>query len=83
MPDSLTWSHCKTGCNMADKIDLLRAGAAKTGFTIDFLADLTYGLDLQASRKVISNAAAIPSYKKSSDNPYLWRMASAPSSDRR
>ena len=64
-----------------DRIDLLIAGAAVTGWTIDYLEALTKGLDSQALRKVIGNASAMPAYMKSSDNPYARRISSAPLSD--
>ena len=66
-----------------DRLDLLREGAAKSGFTIDFLECLTQGLSRQALRRVIGNASSMPSYMKSSDRSYLLRMAKAPSRDRR
>lgn len=66
-----------------DRIDVLREGAAATGLTIDYLEALTSGLSLQATRKVIGNASSMPSYMKSSDNPYVCRNASAPSMDTR
>jgi len=58
---------------MSERIDILRQGADASGLTIDFLDDLTQGLSIQACRRVIGNASAMPSYKKSSDNPYVWR----------
>lgn len=61
------------------KLDTLLSGATESGFTIDFLETLTQGLSLQAVRRVIGNASSMPSYMKSSDNPYVRRKASAPS----
>lgn len=61
------------------RTDLLLAGAKSSGFTVDFLYDLTAGLSRQALLRVISNASSIPSYKKSSDSPYVFRSARAPS----
>lgn len=66
-----------------DRTAELIDGARASGFTIDFLEALTQGLDSQALRKVIGNASSMPSYMKSSDNPYVFRSARAPSSDRR
>lgn len=66
-----------------NRIDILREGARRTGMTMDYLEALTKGLSIQALRKVIGNAASIPSYMKSSDSPHLFRSASAPSSDNR
>ena len=57
--------------------------ARNTGFTIDYLDALTQDLDNQAARKVIGNASGMPSYMKSSDNPYVFRNARAPSSESR
>nr|WP_236641492.1 hypothetical protein [Paracoccus aeridis] len=64
---------------MTKRLEMLRAGAAASGFTIDFLEALTQGLSRQATLKVIGNASAMPSYMKSSDNPYVRRSARAPS----
>lgn len=68
---------------MTERLDALIAGARETGFTIDYLDQLTVGLSLQAARKVIGNASSMPSNMKSSDNPYVRRSARAPSSDSR
>lgn len=65
------------------RIDVLREGADATGLTIDFLDYLTEGLSLQAARKVIGNASSMPSNMKSSDSPYVFRKARAPSKDSR
>lgn len=65
------------------RIDELIAGAEASGFTVDFLADITQGLSRQAFRKVIGNASSIPQNRKSRDSPYVFRSASAPSSDSR
>lgn len=67
--------------NDAKRIDALVAGAAKSGFTIDYLEAMTSGLSLSAALKVIGNASSMPSYMKSSDNPYVRRNAKAPSTD--
>ena len=64
---------------MTDRLDDLINGALESGFTIDYLEALTAGLSSQARRKVIGNASALPKYMKSSDNPYVWRNAIAPS----
>lgn len=66
-----------------DLLDVLIEGARKSGYTIDYLDYLVDGLSLQAARKVIGNASALPSMMKSSDNPYVARNARAPSSDMR
>lgn len=66
-----------------EKIEILIAAARETGFTIDYLEALTVGLSLQACRRVMGNASSMPSYMKSSDNPYVRRRHSAPSSDMR
>ena len=66
---------------MANRLELLRSGAVASGFTIDFLEALTQGLSRQATLRVIGNASAMPSYMKSSDNPYVRRSARAPSMD--
>ena len=66
-----------------EMIDLLRAAARDSGFTIDFLDALTQDLPRQAALKVIGNASSMPSYMKSSDNPYVRRKARAPSSESR
>lgn len=71
------------GVNMTDRLDELREGARASGLTIDFLEALTQGLSRQALRKVIGNASSLPSYMKSSDSPYLFRSARAPSSESR
>lgn len=64
-----------------DRLDVLIEGARVSGFTIDFLYELTRDLDRQALRKVIGNASSMPSYMKSIDSPYTFRSAKAPSSD--
>ncbi len=66
-----------------EREEILIDGARRTGMTIDFLHDLTHNLSRQALRKVIGNASSIPSYRKSSDNPYFFRRANAPSSESR
>lgn len=66
-----------------EKIDALQAAAAASGITIDLLEALTHGLSRHAFLKVMGNASSLPSYMKSSDTPYLLRMASAPSRDSR
>ena len=66
-----------------DRLDMLIEAARATGFTIDYLDAITQDLDSQAARKVIGNASGMPSYMKSSDNPYVRRKALAPSSDSR
>ena len=65
------------------RIDFLRAAARRTGFTIDYLEALTSGLSRKAARKVMGNASSMPSYMKSSDNPYVLRSAIAPSIETR
>ena len=67
----------------AERIDLLIKQARITGFTIDYLEALTAGLSLNACLRVIGNASSMPSYMKSSDNPYARRKAIAPSMDTR
>lgn len=69
--------------NAMSRIDLLRCAANDTGFTIDYLEALTAGLSRNAALKVIGNASSMPSYMKSSDNPYVFRNAIAPSIDTR
>ena len=69
--------------NIVDRIEQLQLGAAETGFTIDFLEQITQGLSRQALRKVIGNASSMPSYMKSSDSPYLLRKSSAAFKDKR
>lgn len=64
-----------------ERIDDLREGARKSGFTIDFLEFLTHGLSRQALRKVMGNASSMPSYMKSSESPYLFRSTRAASID--
>ena len=64
-----------------DRLTLLIQGAKSTGLTIDYLEALTAGLSLQALRKVIGNASSMPSYMKSSDNPYIFRSSKAPSNE--
>lgn len=66
-----------------ERIQVLRTAATDTGFTIDYLEALTRGLSRQACLNVIGNASSMPSYMKSSDNPYLRRNASAPSIETR
>lgn len=66
-----------------ERIDALRYGARKSGFTIDFLDALTQGLSRQALLKVIGNASSLPSIMKSRESPYIFRSARAPSSDSR
>lgn len=66
-----------------EREEILIEGARRTGMTIDFLHDLTQGLSRQALRRVIGNASSIPSYRKSSDRSYFFRMASAPSNESR
>lgn len=68
---------------MTSRIDRLLEAARDTGFTMDYLERLTDGLSIQAERKVISNVSEMPSYMKSSGNPYVRRSASAPSSESR
>lgn len=64
-----------------ERLQILRAAAKETGFTIDFLDYLTSGLSRQAARKVIGNASSMPSMMKSIDNPYVRRSKRAPGSD--
>ena len=66
-----------------ERLDALILAARDTGFTIDYLEALTASLSRQAVLSVIGNASAMPSYMKSSDNPYVRRKASAPSTDTR
>ena len=63
------------------RTSLILQGAEETGMTIDCLAYLLDGLSLQACRKVIGNVSSMPKNMKSSDNPYVWRSARAPSND--
>ena len=67
----------------SERLAALLEGARDSGLTIDFLYDLTEGLSLQALRKVIGNASSIPSYRKSSESPYVLRRESAPFKERR
>lgn len=69
--------------NIENRLDLIRVCARESGFTIDYLEALTRGLSIQALRIVMGNASAMPSYMKSSDNPYVLRRQSAPSMDTR
>lgn len=69
--------------NDITRLNALIECAAKTGFTIDYLELLTSGLSSQAFLKLIGNVSAMPSYMKSSDNPYVCRKAIAPSMDMR
>lgn len=71
------------GDDMTKRIDLLIEGAKRSGLTMDYLEALTAGLSKKALRKVIGNASAIPSYMKSRESPYLFRRASAASSEMR
>ena len=66
-----------------NRLDTLLEGARATGLTLDYLDDLTRTASLQAVRSVIESASSMPSYMKSSDNPYVRRSARAPSSDKR
>lgn len=66
-----------------DRLDLLILSARETGLTIDYLEALTRGLSRKACLKAIGNVSSMPSYMKSSDNPYVRRNASAPSTDTR
>lgn len=72
---------CMGTQKMKDKkrSEMLRLGAVDSGLTIDYLEWLTRGLSRQAARKVIGNASSMPSYMKSSDNPYVSRKERAPS----
>lgn len=63
------------------RLDALLEGARNSGFTVDYLEFLSRGLSLSATRKLMGNASAMPSYMKSSDNPYVRRNASAPSTE--
>lgn len=63
------------------RIAMLIEQASATGLTIDYLEALTRGLSRSAALKVIGNASSMPSYMKSSDNPYVTRSAIAPSMD--
>lgn len=65
------------------RLDLLIEGAQLSGVTIDALDYLSQGLSDSALRTLIGNWSSMPSYMKSSDNPYLFRSASAPSMDMR
>lgn len=65
------------------RLDLLIHGARSTGFTIDYLEEISRGLSNQALRRVIGNASSMPSYMKSSDNPNVRRIVRAPFSDSR
>lgn len=67
--------------NILDRVTVLREGAKATGFTIDYLDALSRGLSIQALRKLIGNASEMPSYMKSSDNPYVRRSARPAPSD--
>jgi hypothetical protein len=62
-----------------DRISRLIVAARETGFTIDFLDQLTIGLSRRAFLKVMDNASSTPSYMKSNDNPYVFRKDLAPS----
>lgn len=64
-----------------ERLDALIEGARETGLTIDFLHDVSVGLSIQALRRFIGNASAMPANRKSNDSPYVFRRASAPSSD--
>ncbi len=66
-----------------DRLEMLKEAAMASGFTIDFLDDLTHNLSRQAALKVMGNASSMPSNRKSNDNPYVFRKARAPSSDKR
>ena len=67
----------------SERIKALADGARKSGLTIDFLDALTQGLSRQALLKVMGNASSMPSIMKSSDSPYIFRSARAPSRDKR
>lgn len=64
-----------------DRLEMLVRAARKTGLTIDVLDYLTDGLCRHACLKVIGNASSMPSTMKSSDNPYVFRSARAPSKE--
>ena len=63
-----------------ERIALLRGAARETGFTIDTLDHFTMGFSSREFRKFIGNASAMPSYMKSSDNPYVLRKDRAAAS---
>lgn len=73
----------RNGSEETERIDELCAAANASGLTIDLLEALTHGLSRQAFLKVMGNASSLPSYMKSSETPYLLRIARAPSSDMR
>lgn len=62
-----------------ERIDALMSAARETGFTIDFLDQLSMGLSSNAFRRFIGNALMSPSYMKSKESPYVFRSARAPS----
>ena len=55
--------------HQSERLDLLIALRNGLGETVDYWADLTDGLSIQAVRKLKGNASALPQYKKSSDTP--------------
>ncbi len=65
------------------RLELLLKASRETGFTVDYLELLTRGLSRSACLRLIGNASSMPSYMKSSDNPYVRRNASAPSIETR
>jgi len=69
--------------NSAERLNAIIQGARDCGLTIDYLEVLTRNLSSHALRKVIGNASEMPSYMKSSDNPYLWRKTRPPSRETR
>lgn len=65
----------------SDRIKMLSVIANHTNLTIDFLDYFLAGLSVQAMNKLVGNASGMPSIMKSSESPYVFRSARAPSSE--
>ena len=61
------------------RVDDMKKAAKSSGLTLDILQVLSHGLSRQAFLRVMGNASSMPSYMKSSDNPYFVLRANAPS----
>ncbi len=52
--------------------------ACQFGFSLELLARLTIGLDIQSLRICCDNVSTLPKYRKSKDTPNLSDISKAP-----
>ena len=65
------------------KLSLILEAADQSGFTVDFLLELSKGLNANAVAILLGNVSKLPKYMKSNEIPYLSLSRIAPSSDTR